>query len=178
MRSTMKPINLFKFAGCLFVMCVVLTGCETTAPQVDNRPRFYDTASASVILRFNRWDTINMLRPDTREGGFLPIFNRVDIERELKQQRTDRRLAVVVFGFLFPPDIEAQYAQEWDALLSEQGFTRVVILRAGLARDTDGLLVVHDSSIGGGHEQTAVAAAKSAVLPTTARANAANSSSR
>ena len=134
---------------------LLLTGCETAKPQpiADNRPRFYENAQADVILKFNRWDTIHLLRPESREGGFLPILTRTDIDAELKTQRVNHDLAVVVLGFLFPLSLEAQYASEWDALLSAQGFKRVVVLRIGARRDTDGLLVVRDSAIAAAHDK-------------------------
>ena len=176
--NNMKSKDIMvRFAG--FVMLgLALAGCQTTAPKADNRHRFYDSALADVIIQFNRWDTIHILRPEIREGGFLPILTRTDFERELMAHSLGRQLAVVVLGFLFPPDLEAQYAREWDAVLSAQGFQRVVVLRTGMSKTTDGLLVVHDSSIGDIHEPTAVAKTKDPALPSSAGANASNSSSR
>ncbi len=117
-----------------------------------------------------------MLRPDSREGGFLPILNREDIERELKNQAVNRDLAVVVMGFLFSPDLEMRYVGEWDAFLSSQGFKRVVVLRTGASRDIDGLLVIHDSAIAAAHDKSWVTAPLAA-LPTAIGAHAADSSS-
>lgn len=176
--SDMKMSQSLKQLFCLLLIGATLTGCQTTAPQADVRPRFYDSASANVILKFNRWDTIHLVRPDTRESGFLPILTRADVEREIKSRRVDRKLAVVVLGFLFPPDVEAQYAREWDALLSALGFQRVVVLRTGAQPTTDGLLIVHDSGIAGAHDQPAVAAAKFPPLSPPAGANAANTPGR
>jgi len=157
----------------LLLFCIALSGCQTTAPQADNRTRFYEAASTDLILRFNTWDTIHLLRPEMLEGGsFLPILTLADVERQLGTQPLDRRLAVVVLGFLFPPDIEAKYAREWDSWLSAQGFQRVVVLRTGVGRTIDGLLLAHDSSIGGAHDQTAAAARPT--LPASTGANAAN----
>lgn len=176
--ALMKLTSLGKWLCVLPLLAMVLMGCQTTTARVDNRPRFYESASANLILKFNRWDTIHLLRPEMREGGFLPILTRKDLERELENQRVGRQLAVVVLGFLFPPDIEAQYAREWDALLTAQGFQRVVILRTGAGNSTDGLLLVHDSSIGGAHDQTAVATAGIPALPPAVGANALDSSRR
>lgn len=158
---------------------LILTGCETT-PQskADNRPRFYETAQADVILKFSRWDTIHLLRPDSREEGYLPILTRADVERELKTRHLNRELAVVVLGFLFSPVLEAQVADEWQALLSAQGFKRVVLLRTGASRTTDGLLIIHDSGIAGRHDVPPTAAPPIAALPTAAGADAADSSGR
>lgn len=176
----MKAAYLFlRIAGFTLVV-FTLTGCVTTPSKVDHRARFYESTSADVVIQFNRWDTIHLLRPDTREGGFLPILGRADLEKELQSRRTEHRLAVVVLGFLFPQDIEAQYAREWDALLSAQGFERVVILRAGMGKSIDGLLVVHDSGIGGIREPSTVAKAKpgSSTISSSVGANASNPPSR
>lgn len=175
----MKSKNVLKsFCGAL-LLSLTLTGCETTQPQtrVDNRPRFHEGAMADVVLKFNRWDTIHLLRPDTREGGFLPILTRADVEAELKTQRLNRDLAVVVLGFLFSPELEMEYAREWDALLTAQGFKRVVVLRTGAGKDIDGLLVVKDFGIAAADEKQWTAAAIAA-LPPAAGANAANPSGR
>lgn len=169
--------SFIRLSGWL-LLGTILTGCQTTSPQADTRPRFYESASTDLILRFNNWETIHQLRPEFREGGsFLPILTLADVERQLGTQSVGRRLAVVVLGFLFPPDIEAKYAREWDALLSARGFRRVVVLRTGAGKTIDGLLLVHDSSIGGAHDQVAVAA-RPAALPAPAGANAANPSVR
>jgi hypothetical protein len=166
--------SLIRLSGGL-LLCFILAGCQTTVPQADTRPRFYESASTDLILRFNNWETIHQLRPEFREGGsFLPILTLADIERQLGTQPVRRRLAVVVLGFLFPPDMEARYAREWDALLSARGFQRVVVLRTGAGKTIDGLLLVHDSSIGGAHDQ--VAAARPAAFSPPVGANAANPS--
>lgn len=171
-------IPLIYFVG---VICssLLLTGCETAqvAVKPENRPRFYEGARADVILKFNRWDTIHLLRPDSREGGFLPILTRADVEAELKTQHVNRELAVVVLGFLFPPDLESLYVGEWDALLSSLGFKRIVVLRTGVSRDIDGLLIIHDSAIAAGHDRQRTTAPLAA-LPAPAGAHAADPSRR
>lgn len=159
------------------LLCAALTGCQTTTQQVDTRPRFFESASASVILKFNRWDTIHILRPDTREAGFLPILNKSDVERELKNRPLDHNLAVVVLGFMFAPSEEAVYAKQWQELLFAQGFKRMVVLRVGASPTTDGLLVAYDSAIAGRNESAAVPAKVSA-LAASAGTDAADTSSR
>jgi len=159
----------------LWFVCLLLPGCETTGPGAGARRRFQEGAAADLILRFYRWDTIYMMRPATRQGGFLPILTRADIERELKTRRLGHNLAVVVIGFLYSQEQEAQLARDWDALLLGQGFRRVVLLRAGSGKDIDGLLIVHDSGIAAVHDQPVAVATANAALPAAARADAPNS---
>ena len=159
----------------LWFVCLLLAGCETTGPQAVAQKRFRDGAAADLILRFNRWDTIHMLRPDSRQAGFLPILTRTDVERELKTRSMGQNLAVVVIGLLCSREQEAELAREWDALLLGNGFRRVVLLRTGPGKDIDGLLIVHDSGIAAGHE-TPAATATNRPRPPATRADAAHPS--
>ena len=142
MKSCFTPV-----AGAFCAM-LLLAGCETGGfhSQEDHRELFRDGAQADVIVRFNRWDTIHLLRPDSREGGFLPILQRADVQRELRTRQMNHNLAVVILGFRFPGGEEARYAGEWSALLSELGFKRVVVVRTGNRPSVDGLPVVMDSA--------------------------------
>jgi hypothetical protein len=135
--------------GSLSVVCFWLAGCATdSAGQKDTRARFHESASANLVLRFSRWDTIYMTVPDSRQqDGFLPVLARTDIENQLQSWRGNKDLAVVVFGFLFPGPQEAQHIKEWEQLLTGYGYKRVVILRIGAAKGIDGLLIAHDSAI-------------------------------
>lgn len=168
MRLPPNVLGLW-FAGLL------LAGCATTGTQPVAQKRFHEGAATDLVLRFNRWDTIHMLRPDSRQAGFLPILARADVERELKTRRLGRNLAVVVVGFLFSQEQEAQLARDWEALLSGHGFRRVVLLRTGSGNDIDGLPIVHDSAIAAGNE-TPSAAATNRPRPSAARADVAHSS--
>jgi hypothetical protein len=163
-RNEMKLDLHLKYLCAVLFVCAPLTGCQTTAPkrQTDTRARFYESAAADTIMIFNRWDTIHITRPDTRESGFLPIYTKVDVERQLQNKRTGRGMAVVIFGFLFAPDLEAKFAREWETFLFAQGFQRVVVLRTG-AGPIDGLLIAHDSGIRGKHDQAAVTATGSKI---------------
>jgi hypothetical protein len=154
----MKQLRLPKSMLGLGFVCLWLAGCETTGPQAAAPKRFHEDATTDLILRFNRWDTIHMLRPDTRQAGFLQILTRADVERELKTVSMGQNLAVVVVGFLLSQQQEAELAREWDSLLMGHGFRRVVLLRAGSKKDIDGLIIVHDSSIAAGHEKPATTA--------------------
>lgn len=116
-----------------------------------------------------------MTRPDLRTGGFLTVLTRARLEQQLKTQRSERNLAVVVLGFKFSPEEEAQLVAEWNELLAGCGYRRVVILRTGRGKGTDGLLIVRDSGIAAAHDK-AWPATPPAALPAAARTNAADPS--
>jgi hypothetical protein len=157
-------------------------GPQQTASEI--RPRFHDGAAVDMVLRFNKWDAITMTKPNTRdEGGFLPLYARDDIGREVVRRNIPRNTAAVVMSRFYrdPPQL-AQLSQEWTLYLNEQGFRRVVILHAGPGEDIDGLPVLNDSTIAGvnvasiNDPQPKLTSAHAA-LPAPAGANGANPSS-
>lgn len=162
----------------------LLGSCASVGPQQtasEIRPPFHGGATVDMVLRFNKWDAINMTKPNTRdEGGYLPLYARDDIGREVVRRNIPRNTAAVVVSRFYrdPPQL-AQLSQEWTAYLNEQGFRRVVVLHAGPGTDIDGLPVLNDSTIAGvnvasiNDEQPKVASAHAAV-PAAAGANAAN----
>jgi hypothetical protein len=160
----------------LSVVCFGLSGCETTQPVAETRPRFQGEASADLILRFSRWDTIYMMRPQLRSDGFLGVLTRTSLEQQLKTQPLpDRNLAVVVLGFRFSLEEEDQLVGEWNKMLGDCGYRRVVVLRTGPGKTTDGLLIVRDSDIAAAHDK-AWSTTPLAALPAAARTDAADSS--
>lgn len=148
------------------------------APIAGIRPRFQEGATADVVLRFFKWDAINMIRPDTRADGYLPLYARDDIGREVKSRNIKRDTAVVVVSLFYrDPALLAELSRDWTAYLNEQGFRRVVLLHAGPGNDIDGLPVVNDSTIAAVHEEQPKVVAANAAVPATAGANVANPSS-
>lgn len=130
--------------GCLLVQ-MLGPGCATTESGHKATSRFHEAASANLILRFSRWDTIHVLRPESREDGFLPILTRDDLEARLNSEQLQRELAVVILGFLFSDAQEMSLAKEWAGLLQRHGFRRVVVVRTSAGNDVNGLPVVYDS---------------------------------
>ena len=125
-----------------------------------------------MVLRFFTWDSIYMTKPDPRAGGFLPLYARDDIGREVKRRNISRNTAVVVMSLFYHDPVQvAQLSQAWTTYLNEQGFRRVVILYAGPGPDTDGLPVLNDSTIAGVHvaaindKQPRVGSANATVAP-------------
>ena len=162
----MTKSNLWRLTPGLVAVAVFLSGCETAPLQpVDTRPRFHESADASVILHFHRWDTINMLRPDTREGGFLPFFDRDGMRRALVAHHFGRTLAVVVLGHSFSNEFETELVRDWNAFLFSEGFQRVVLLRSGFSKDIDGLIIIHDSGVAAAHEEPSPDPVARAALP-------------
>ena len=145
-------------------------GPKQTASEI--LPRFHDGATADMVLRFFTWDSIYMTKPDPRAGGFLPLYARDDIGREVKRRNINRHTAVVVMSLFYrDPAQVAQLSHEWTTYLNEQGFRRVVILYAGPGSDIDGLPVLRDSTIAGVHvaasndKQPRVGSANATVAP-------------
>jgi hypothetical protein len=151
-------------------------GCATSSSGRKSSSFFHDDPSVSVVLHYYRWDSIYMTRPDTRQDGFLPVLTREQIARELRHRTMRRNTAVVVIGFTQSNAQIAQLAHDWKQLLGEQGFSRVVLLRAGRNKKIDGLPVIEDSAITSGHE-TEGRVATFAALPPAPGADAPYSSS-
>lgn len=138
------PLLILRWLG-LLLLLMLGPGCATTESGHKSVARFHEAASANLILRFSRWDTIHVLRPESREGGFLPILTRDDLEARLNSEQLQRELAVVILGFLFSDAQEMSLAKEWAGLLQRHGFRRVVVVRTGVGKDVNGLPVVYDS---------------------------------
>ena len=151
----------------LLLAVVFVVSCDTipTRPATDTGARFHDAGSVSVAFQFSRWDTIFMLRPDTRENGFFPVYGRDDLPAEIERRSRSRDLAVVVLGYIFSPDLENSYMHDWETLLAGRGFRRVVFLRAGEQSDIDGLLIVRDSAIAVANDEQGNIAPRLAAVP-------------
>jgi len=122
------------------------------AQLTDRTPRFHEDAAADVVLHFYQWDTIHLIRPSSREHGFLPLLNREDVAGQLARAQGGHNLAVVVIGYRNTSGQQARLIREWKSLLAGQGFRRVVFLRADRSNQNqiDGLPILHDSAIAGG----------------------------
>src|SRR6267143_5680262 len=171
LRNRMKKLEFVRWAA-LASVAWLMNSCDTVGPQQSTAvalPRFHENTTTDMVLRFYRWDTIYMTKPDTREGGFLPPYARDDIAREVKSRNIPRNTAVVVVSPFGLSSVQlAQLSQTWTGYLNEQGFPRVVIL-AGPGKEIDGLPVLNDSTIGGVNaagiksEQSKVTSANAAV---------------
>ena len=146
----MRISSCIRLAMLASVVWFVASCAHTPVTVTDTGRRFHEGASANAVLHYYRWDSIYMLRPDTREGGFLPLLSREDVARELDQRNVGRDFAVVIVGYRYSPEQQAGLIRDWDAFLNDRGFRRVVILRAGADGQINGLPILHDSAIAGG----------------------------
>ena len=170
----MKNFGLVR-AFALVVLAALFVSCASTSPQAASR-RFQEGSSVTMVLRFYSWNSIYMTRPDTREGGFLPLMSRDEIAREAARREVPRDLAVVTIGSTYSPDQLKLLARDWKQFLAAQGFRRVVILRSGFKQEIDGLIVVADSAIADPNGTPEKTPSTLATVPATAGTDVANSS--
>ena len=156
----------------LAFLSVFLGGCAST--QSARLKRFNESAAVNVELRFFRWDSIYMTRPDTRENGFLPLMNASQVAAEIRRRNLKRDLVAVVVGYSYDETQTSAIAEQWQKYLAAQNFKRVVVLRAGGGNSIDGLPILRDLAINPGDAPKAFDPAKLATLPAAIGTDAAN----
>jgi len=157
-----------------FLVLLTATAVSCSSLTSENAAvRFRDGAWANVVVRFYGWDSIQIMRPDVREDGFLPMLNRENVTEKLDQTIVQHDLAVVVFGYMHTNAEEVQLIRDWNTLLQERGFKRVVLLRAGFKDKIDGLPIVSDSAMSAAHDEPEKYAATLAALSAPVGANVA-----
>ncbi|MEI9960752.1 MAG: hypothetical protein WDM76_06370 [Limisphaerales bacterium] len=131
----------------LVAVALIAVSCSSLPPPAIG-PRFHEGAAANLVLIYYGNQSIYMTKPDTRENGFLPLLSRQDVLHSLERPEIGHDLAVIVVGTL-TAEAEAALMQDWESVLKEQGFRRVVWLASGNTNDIgiDGLLILHDSVI-------------------------------
>jgi len=137
--------------------------------------RFHEADTANVVVRFYSWKAIHVVWPDIREDGFLPLLDRESVGGRLDRPDVGHELAVVVLGYMFTKAEEADVIRFWDDLMHGHGFRRVVLVRAGVKNQIDGLPIIHESAMNPIHEPSAKAAEPVAALATAVGADATNS---
>jgi hypothetical protein len=156
-----------------------LASCSLAPPEAANLgPRFHEGDAANLVVRFNSWNSIQIMRPDTRENGFLPLLDRDGVVARLDRMHTDRQLAVVVLGAMFSRAQEQEIIRDWHQILNPRGFRRLVLLRAGFKDNINGLRVVYDSAINQADASSVIAPALAGIaqVASPARADAAHPS--
>jgi hypothetical protein len=128
---------------CWSVSCAS-TGDNSAA---DTHPRFHEAAAASVIIQFNTWETIYLIRPSYRDNGFIHMFKREELGGTLTRLGVRRDMAVVILGWDYDSIQLGQMIDEWKALLSTLGFQRVVCIHASEDDEIDGSIVLDDSQL-------------------------------
>jgi hypothetical protein len=125
-----------------------LTSCSLAPPEPGGpAARFHEGGAANLIVRFYAWNSMQIVRPDTRENGFLPLYDREGIVARLSQLRTGQYMAVVVLGPMYSKAQEQEIIREWHQIVAARSFQRLVLLRAGFKDQIDGLRVVYDSAM-------------------------------
>lgn len=128
-------------------LAVAWTGCGTLETGSAHLPRFHEGDRANLVVQFYSWNQFHILRPEYREDGFLVPVNRSNFARHLQRLSTGRNLGVVVLGINYSPEELARLIREWETLLFDQGFARVVCLRGNGAQIIDGLVILSDTSL-------------------------------
>ncbi len=149
----------------LLIAALLATSCATTG--------FKDARRTDLELRFYTWDSISITKPDTRENGFMPVYQVSELSERLARLNVPRELAVVVVVNNYDEKQAAGIGAKFKNHLGAQGFKRVVALRGGDQMPIAGLPIAFDSAISSGHGQPGFT---DAAPPTAAGADVANSS--
>ena len=141
--------------GLSFVMFI--SGCTTTSTsQVDNAtPHFHDNGSVNAVLQFSSWDYTFLTRPRYADGGYLKVVSRDQVAQALNEMSVQRGTAVVTVGWTYTGDTLNKVVSDWNTILGDYGFQRVVILRAQWGDVLNGSIVIDDSNTHAGSVQTA-----------------------
>lgn len=140
----MKKLRAIALAILLPAMSFFVSGCYTTQQAVDTGPQFHEGAYASVVLEFYRWDNFFIKRPEFREKGFLRPLRQEELGDAFTALNIPRDMAVVVVGWNYTSQQTTQIVESWMTILRDQGFHRVVCLRADRQDEIDGLHILAD----------------------------------
>lgn len=129
--------------------------------------RFHEGKSVDVALVYSDWKTITLTKPDSHEDGFYPVLTRDNVIPKINSYSTGHNLAVVTLNDVvdMTPQTQAAVIHDWETLLGNCGFHRVVFLSAGQPNKIDGLPIVHDSVIAGVRDDSAKTLASAATVP-------------
>jgi len=143
----------------LFILALLTSSCATGG--------FKDAAAVNLELRFYRWDSVCITKPDTRKGGFIPVLDVAEVIHEISRLKVSRDLATVVIGSCYHDWQAAEIAAEWNKRLTAQGFRRVVALRGGERAKLNGLPIIADFVFSTRDERVRIARseAASALIP-------------
>ena len=137
----MKLMIFLRFSAASLA-ALLLASCASTPNG--SQARFHQEADCDAIVRFSNWNLITINKPDTREDGFLPLYQLADAEKVLARPDFPHRLAVVLCGSLLSVSQEEDLQKKWAALFGSLGYQRVVFLRAGFHDQVNGLPVLKD----------------------------------
>jgi hypothetical protein len=162
----MKKLKIVQLVPALLLL--TSTFCVNT-PQTAaaGTARFHESKSADVTLMYSSWDTILLTKPDSHEDGFYPILTRDNVIPKINHYNTGHDLAVVTLTDAkdMTPQEQAVAIHDWETLLGNCGFHRVVFLSGGRSNNIDGLPIVHDSVIAGVRDDSAKTLVAAATVP-------------
>ena len=140
-RSPKNPYGALLRATVLFIVCMLMVGCETL-PQ--STAASLQQAEADLVVNFQSWNSIWFIKPDvTGTAGALTArtktFTRNGFVKLLNNLKTPRGFVVVVLDRRYSPDpmVAAGGMDEIQAFFAGLGFRRIAF-QDGAARDRDG----------------------------------------
>ena len=132
----------------LCVLALLLCACTATKPIPQaSSARFHERDKADLIVQFTSWQAINITRPDTSDGHFLPFYSRGETERKLAELQTPRNLAVVICNVVYSPEQESANLAEWNSILGGLGYHRAVYVRANSSQNLNGAQILKDNPL-------------------------------
>ena len=126
---------------------------------------FKEAKTTDLEIRFNTWDSITITKPDTREGGFLPVLQLSELGDEIAKRGVGRELAVVVVVNNYDESQAASIGAKMKGHLAAHGFKRVVALRGSDVVPIAGLPVAFDSAIQLANGQNGFSSASASSAP-------------
>ena len=139
------------------ILALLATSCATTG--------FKEAKATDLEIRFNTWDSITITKPDTREGGFLPVLQLSELGDEIAKRVISHELAVVVVVNNYDESQAASIGAKMKGHLAAHGFKRVVALRGSDVVPIAGLPVAFDSAIQLANGQNGFASASASSAP-------------
>ena len=143
-NDAMKKLRVIKELAIMAGLALLASGCYTAKQSVDSGRRFHEDAFANVVVKFYKWDNLYITRPDYRQSGFLRPLGRDDLDKAFDSLKVRRELAVVLMGWNYDSIQTAQNVEDWRAILSSQGFRRIVCLRDEEKEKLNGLAIIDD----------------------------------
>jgi hypothetical protein len=137
-----KVLNLIAASLAALFLC----SCASTP---GHQAHFRQENECDAIVRFSTWDLITINKPETREGGYLPLYKQPEAEQVLARAEVGRRLAVVIYGSLFSLRQEADLQEKWAAIFGGLSYQRLVFLRAGFQNQVNGLSIIKEIPLSG-----------------------------
>jgi hypothetical protein len=139
MRGIFLFAKLVSARGALLLITLLATSCATSG--------FKQTAAVGLELRFYRWDSVCIAKPDTRENGFATLLDTTEVLQQIERLKPARDLAAVVVGYGYDDQQVRDIGAQWYQHLANSGFQRVVVLRGSDQLPTAGLPIIYDSAI-------------------------------